>query len=312
MIYVTSTALHLFGLTIHWYGLIIAVGIVLAILLAARREARLNLPRETTLDLALVCIPVAVVCARLYFVIFSWETYADDPVRALYIWEGGMAIYGGILGGLLAGGLYARAKRISFFRLTDLVAPSLALGQAIGRWGNFVNQEAYGAVVTAQWQRFFPLAVWIEADGQWHYATFFYESAWCALIVAALLWAERRRLFRRPGDIFFSYVLLYGLERALVEGLRTDSLYLGPIRVSQALSLLAMLAAALILCLRVQNGRRWGAAMVACCALMALILIAGHAVLALIPGVFIPICAAAMYIKEDSTETKTTDKAMIE
>lgn len=281
MFHISPTAIEIFGLTIHWYGVLIALGMALAVALASAREKRLGLPRETSLDLALAGIPAAIVCARLYYVLFSWRAYADDPVRALFIWEGGMAIYGGIIGGVLAGWAYSRRKRLPFLKLADLAAPSIALGQAIGRWGNYVNQEAYGALAARAWQRRFPISVLIQADGQWHYATFFYESAWCLLIVAALLLAEKKRLFRRDGQLFGSYVFLYALERALVEGLRTDSLYLGPVRVSQLLSLLALLATAAIALYRSKNKARPAAAL-ACAAAMAILLLTGHVLPALV------------------------------
>lgn len=275
MIQFTPTSVVLFGLTFHWYGVIIALGMALAVALACVRERRLGLPKDTALDLALIGIPAAIICARLYYVLFSWREYAAAPVRALYIWEGGMAIYGGIIGGVLAGWLYARRKGLPFLRLADLAAPSIALGQAIGRWGNFVNQEAYGAVATRPWQQRFPISVFIRADGQWHFATFFYESAWCFVIVAALLIAERRRRFRHDGDIFRSYVFLYALERALVEGLRADSLYLGPFRVSQLLSLAALLTCAVIALVNAQK-KAAPAVTLALCAAMAALLLAGH------------------------------------
>lgn len=250
-----STGFTLLGLSVRWYGLLVALGIGLAILLAMRRERRFGLPADTVIDLALCGVPAAIVGARLYYVAFSWEIYAAHPVSALYVWEGGLAIYGGILGGLLAGIIYSRIKRLSFSILADLVAPSFALGQAVGRWGNFFNQEAYGRAVTAEWMKRFPVAVFIRADGLWHYATFFYESAWCLLITVFLLIADRRGLFKRPGDTFLTYVLLYAVERALVEGLRTDSLYWGPVRVSQALSVCAALICAVILTIRRMNSR---------------------------------------------------------
>ena len=244
---ITSTGLEILGLSIRWYGLLIAVGMGLGIALASRREARYGLPKDTAVDLALIGVPAAIVGARLYYVIFSWKTYAADPASALRVWEGGLAIYGGILGGLLGGFIYSRVKHLNFLTLADLAAPSFALGQAVGRWGNFFNQEAYGAPVAADWMKRFPIAVFIDSDGLWHYATFFYESAWCLLIVVVILALERSRRFRRPGDAFFTYLLLYAAERALVEGLRTDSLYWGPVRVSQALSLLAIVACAALL-----------------------------------------------------------------
>ena len=245
-----STGFSILGLSVRWYGLLIALGIGLGVLLALRRERQFGLPKDTVIDLALCGVPAAIVGARLYYVIFSWADYAADPLSALRVWEGGLAIYGGILGGLLAGLIYARVKGLRFLTLADLVAPSFALGQAVGRWGNFFNQEAYGRAVAADWMKRFPIAVFIRADGLWHYATFFYESVWCLLIVVFLLSAERRSLFKRPGDTFLTYVLLYAVERALVEGLRTDSLYWGPVRVSQALSICAAVACAVILLAR--------------------------------------------------------------
>jgi len=247
---VTSTGLELFGLSIRWYGLLIALGMALGILLASLREKRYGLPKDTAIDLALIGVPSAILGARLYYVAFSWDSYAADPASALYIWQGGLAIYGGILGGLLGGYIYSRVKRLDFLTLADLAAPGFAIGQAVGRWGNFFNQEAYGVPVTAEWMKRFPIAVHIQSDGLWHFATFFYESLWCLCIVIVLLTLERKNRFRRPGDVFLTYVLLYSIERTLVEGLRTDSLYWGPVRVSQALSIFAAIASAILLAVR--------------------------------------------------------------
>ena len=284
------------GLQVHWYGVLIATGIALGVALASAREARLGLPRQTALDLALWCLPAAIIGARLYYVAFSWQAYRDAPIRALYIWEGGMAIYGSILGALLAGFIYSRRKRLPMLRLTDLAAPSFALGQAIGRWGNFVNQEAYGGVAAQAWQRRFPIGVFIQADGQWHYATFFYESAWCLLIVIALLWGEKKRVFKRDGDIFLAYAFLYALERSLVEGLRSDSLYLGPLRVSQLLSLAALLVCAVILLMRSEKKAAPAGALV-CCAALAALLLAGHGLIALPFAAGALVCAGAAAIR---------------
>ena len=264
LITVSRTAITLFGLQIHFYGLLIVTGMALGVILAGLREKRLGLPKDTSVDLALICLPSALVGARIYYVLFSWKDYVNEPFWKIFaVWEGGLAIYGGILAGLLAGFLYARKKKIAFLRLGDLVAPSLALGQAIGRWGNFVNREAYGSVVTNANAQFFPLAV--DISGTWHYATFFYESVWCFLIVIAILTAERKRKFVRTGDIFLSYVFLYALERGVVEGLRTDSLVVGPVRVSQMLSVLAALAITVLLWLR--TGKHLTAGIAFACAL---------------------------------------------
>ena len=252
MFEISREALTLFGYDVRWYGMLIALGVLAAVLLASRRERRLGLKADTALNIALIAVPVAILCARAYYVIFSWDYYAAHPGDILNIRQGGMAIYGGVIGGILAGFCYCRVTRTSFAAGLDLAAPSIALGQAIGRWGNFLNREAYGAAVANPRWQFFPLAVEIPGSG-WHWATFFYESAWCALIVILLLLAERRGFFRRRGDVFGWYLFLYALERSLVEGLRTDSLYLGPLRVSQLLSLAALLVLALALARR-RNG----------------------------------------------------------
>lgn len=252
LITVSRTAITLFGLQIHFYGLLIVAGMALGVFLAGWREKRLGLPKDTAVDLAIVCLPAALIGARIYYVLFSWKEYADAPFWKVFaVWEGGLAIYGGILAGLLAGFLYARKKKIAFLRLADLVAPSIALGQAIGRWGNFVNREAYGAEVLNAGAQFFPLAV--DIYGTWHYATFFYESVWCFFIVLIILLAEKKQKFSRTGDVFFAYVFLYALERGVVEGLRTDSLLIGSVRVSQMLSLLAALSVTVLLWIRSQK-----------------------------------------------------------
>ena len=235
MFAITRTDCTVFGITLRWYGVLIALAVLAAYLVCTLRERRLGLPEGTGLDLALVCVPVGVVCARAYYVAFNWQAYAANPVEALMLWKGGLAIYGGAIGGTVGAWIYARIRKIPFGRLADLTAPALALAQSVGRWGNFLNREAYGIAVRNPSLRFFPIAV--KISGEWHLATFFYESAWCACVAAALLIAEKKRRFKRTGDAFLWYILLYAAERAVVEGLRTDSLMLGGLRVSQLLSL---------------------------------------------------------------------------
>lgn len=235
---------------IRYYGILIALGVLLAVISALAREKRLGLKRDAALDLALICVPAAVIAARLYYVAFEWDMYSDNLIKILDIRHGGLAIYGGVIGGVIAGYVYARINKRDFWTLADLAAPSIALGQAIGRWGNFFNEEAFGAAVTRPAQAFFPNAVYISADGLWQYATFFYESAWCALIFVALILLERKGAFKRRGDVALWYVYLYALERSVVEGLRTDSLYWGAIRVSQALSLAALIAVCVVFVIR--------------------------------------------------------------
>jgi phosphatidylglycerol:prolipoprotein diacylglycerol transferase len=253
----SRNSLTINGFSIRFYGVLMALGVLLGVLLASRREKRVGVPEETTLNLALLAVPISVICARLYYVIFEWDMYRGDLLAILNVRRGGLAIYGAVLGGVLEGLIYARWKKVSFWCLADLAAPSLALGQAIGRWGNFLNEEAYGVAITNPKYQFFPAAVYIRANGLWHAATFFYESIWCFLILAFLLGAERKRFFRKSGDLFLWYGFLYALERGAVEGLRTDSLYWGTVRVSQLLSLLVIFAVALAFAFRAKGGAAW-------------------------------------------------------
>lgn len=250
MISITREALIIFGFPIRFYGILIALGAYLGILLADKHEKRYSLPKDTVISLALWAIPAALIGARLYYVLFRLDVYLKDPLSVFNIREGGMAIYGGLIAGVLTGLVFAKKKKISFLTLADLAAPSVALGQAIGRWGNFLNREAYGVQILSPHLRFFPLSVYIPEKDAYFAATFFYESVWCFLIVIICLIAERKNKFRFPGAQVLFYACMYAFERTLVEGLRTDSLYLGFLRVSQALSFLVLFACALFLILR--------------------------------------------------------------
>ena len=253
-------SITVFGRPIYFYGILIALGFLLAILYCSRHTEDFGIRQDDFYDLALWLIPLVILGARAYYVLFRWDWYRAHPGEILAVWEGGLAIYGGILGGMLAVLLFARMRRLSLAVLLDSVAPGVALAQAIGRWGNFFNMEAYGAAVTDSRLQFFPFAVLIPEGGVyvWHQATFFYESLW-NLLVFATLWSLRRR--GRPGDTFLRYTLLYGAGRLVVEGLRTDSLYLGEtLRVSQALAACAVLAVLALLIFRTGKSRGLSAA----------------------------------------------------
>ncbi len=257
MPHVGRMAFLLFGVPVYWYGLLIMSGVLVGLLIISLREKRFGLPKDTSLNLALWIIPAAIVCARIYFVAFSWDSFKNDLWSIFNLRGGGIAIYGSLIGGFITAFFYSKAKKLNLLTLCDLVAPAVAAGQAIGRWGNFFNQEAYGVPIMNPSFQFFPAAVWIEEKSGWFAATFFYESAWCFLIVAFLLIAERKSVFRRSGEEFLWYVVLYAFERMFVEGLRTDSLYWGPVRVSQALSFaLFLVGAILILALRKGANRK--------------------------------------------------------
>lgn len=229
--------------SLPWYSLLIVTGIVLAVWLAGREEKRLGLPKDTAVDLALIVVPAGIIGARLYYVVMSWPSFAHDPLSVFRIWEGGIAIYGAVIGGALGAWIYARKKGISFASVADMIAPGLLLAQAIGRWGNYFNMEAYGPEVHHAKLQFFPMAVLIpSADGYvWHAATFFYESMWNLLGFVAL-WRLRKSQPKK-GNIFAWYLLVYGSGRFIIEQLRQDSLYVGPLRASQWLSLLLCICA---------------------------------------------------------------------
>ncbi len=225
-----------------WYSVLVVAGMALAIWLAGREEKRLGLPQDTAIDLALLLVPCGIMGARLYYVLMRWEQFAHQPISVLYVWRGGLAIYGGVIGGALAALIYARRKKVSFASLADMIASGLLLAQAIGRWGNYFNMEAYGLKITDVRLQFFPAAVWIPAENAWHAATFFYESVWNFLGFAAL-WRLRTSQTER-GSVFAWYLLIYGAGRFVIEQLRTDSLYIGSLRASQWLSLIVCIGAA--------------------------------------------------------------------
>ena len=232
-------------LTIHLYGVVIAFGLVLATMYCMRRSKEFGLTEDHILDGVLWITPFAIACARAYYCICSWELYADDPISVLYIWKGGIAIYGGVLGAIVGMIVFCRIKKISLGATLDLVLMGFLIGQAIGRWGNFFNREAFGAQTDA-WLR---MGLLDTATGTvvYHHPTFLYESVWNALGFVILHFLSKKRDF--DGQIALGYAFWYGLGRTFIEGLRTDSLYIPgtAIRVSQLLAALSCLSAAAVL-----------------------------------------------------------------
>lgn len=230
-------------LAIRWYGLLIASAVLIGVTLSQALAVRRKINPELISDLAIWLVIVAIPCARLYYVIFEWEQYAQQPGQAFAIWRGGIAIHGAVIGGVLAALLFSRLKQISFWQLADLVAPSLILGQAIGRWGNFFNSEAFGAPTDLPWKLFIPVQnrpPGLESVAYYH-PTFLYESIWNLAIFAILIFLFFRDLQGRPrlkvGTLFLVYLVFYGCGRFWIEGLRLDSLMLGPLRIAQVVSL---------------------------------------------------------------------------
>ena len=223
-----------FGKEIYLYGVVIAIGFLLAILYVRRRVKEFGTNFDLVTDAILFAVPTAIVCARAYYVIFSWEFYKDNPITALYIWEGGLAIYGGVIGAILGLILFAKVRKQKITPYLDMMSLGLLIGQSVGRWGNFFNREAYGAEITNNF--FLRMGLIEKASGvvrYWH-PTFLYESVWnlCGLILLHFLSKKRKY----DGQVFLEYLAWYGLGRVWIEGLRTDSLWLGPFRVSQLLA----------------------------------------------------------------------------
>lgn len=228
---------------VHYYGLIIAVGLMLAVLYACRRSKRFGIREDDILDGVLLITPFAIVCARLYYCIFAWREggYADNPISVLYIWNGGLAIYGGVLGAVAGVAIFAKVKKLKLPALLDLVALGFLIGQSIGRWGNFMNREAFGAAVSKDY--FLAMGLENTQTGvvEYYHPTFLYESLWNLTGFIILHFLSKRR--RYDGQIALGYMAWYGLGRAVIEGLRVDSLYWGRIRVSQALAALSCIVA---------------------------------------------------------------------
>lgn len=229
---------------IPWYSFLIVLGAFLAILLACREERRLGLPKDTVIDLSLFLLPAGIIGARIYYVLFSWPQFQNNIISVFKVWEGGLAIYGGIIAGIITILVFCKRRKLSPFLLCDIIVPGLALAQSIGRWGNYFNMEAYGLLVSDPRFCFFPLAVQIPADGyHWHLATFFYESVWNFCIFAFLIHYRKCYTHLKHGSLLFSYAYLYAAGRLLIEELRTDSLYVvSSVRISQLLSVLICLS----------------------------------------------------------------------
>ena len=230
-------------LSVHFYGLIIACGLILAVIYACRRSREFGIKEDDLIDGVLWVTPFAILCARAYYCVFQWENYAHNPISVLYIWEGGLAIYGGVLGAILGVIVLCRLKKIRLGALLDMVALGFLIGQSIGRWGNFFNREAFGAETDS----FLRMGLYnaFAAETTYHHPTFLYESLWNLTGFVILHFLSKKRQY--DGQIALGYAAWYGLGRAFIEGLRTDSLYWGPFRVSQVLAAVSCLAAAMVL-----------------------------------------------------------------
>jgi phosphatidylglycerol:prolipoprotein diacylglycerol transferase len=234
------------SVSIRWYGVLIASSMALGLWLSAREAGRRAESPDDLLKAAEIALIGGLIGARLYYVLFNLDYYQTQPWwRIFAVWEGGLAIHGGLIAGLLTGGAYVWAKGLPLLTYLDIVAPSLALAQAIGRWGNFFNEEAFGGPTDLPWKLFIsePRRPPAYVDQQFFHPTFLYESLWNVGAFLILYVVLRRRLERAPGALFLAYLGLYSLGRFWIEGLRTDSLMLGSFRIAQIVSVTAVVVA---------------------------------------------------------------------
>ncbi|MBC5995941.1 prolipoprotein diacylglyceryl transferase [Romboutsia ilealis] len=224
-------AFTIFGIDVMWYGILMATGMILGTYLALKEAERVGISEDDVLNLAIFAIPAGVLGARLYYVIFNWGFYSQNPSQILNFRGGGMAIHGALIGGILAGLIYTKLKKINFFKMADIALIGMPLAQAIGRWGNYINGEAHGGPTNLPWG--------IMVDGVKVHPTFLYESIW-DFGIFIFLWMFRKKK-KYEGQVAVYYIILYSLGRFFIEGLRTDSLMIGPLRMAQVISLVGVI-----------------------------------------------------------------------
>jgi phosphatidylglycerol---prolipoprotein diacylglyceryl transferase len=242
---------------VHWYGVIIGLAIILALYIAIKETEKRGLDKDLFMDLMLWAIPIAILSARLYYVLFEWDYYSQNPGEIIAIWKGGLAIHGALIGGVITTIVFTKKKQVSFWQLVDIAAPSIILGQAIGRWGNFINQEAHGGEVTRAFLENLQLPEFIinqmYINGAYYHPTFLYESIWN--LVGFILLILLRKVNLRRGEMFLTYVIWYSVGRFFIEGMRTDSLMLTEnLRMAQTISAVLIIAAVVVLLYRRAKG----------------------------------------------------------
>ncbi len=251
---IDNVAFSIGGKEIYWYGIIIAVGFAIAVLAASRLAKKNGMNSDTIVDLVLYAAPLAIVGARLYYVIFEWDYYRNHLGDIFKIWNGGLAIYGGIITAIAVAVVYSRVKKQNLGLLCDVGSVGLLIGQTVGRWGNFVNQEAFGGNTALPWgmtgnvikeelSRLALSGVNVNPDLPVH-PTFLYESLWNIVFLAIFLIFFSKRRF--DGQIFASYLISYGTGRFFIEAMRTDSLMLGDIRISQLVACICVASGLII------------------------------------------------------------------
>ncbi len=252
------------GKEVYWYGIIIAVGFLLAVACGLCLAKKYGMKQDTVIDIVIIAAPVSVICARLYYVAFNWDFYGKHPEEIIRIWNGGIAIYGAVIAAIIVAAVYCKIKKENFGLFCDIGSVGLLIGQSIGRWGNFVNQEAYGVNTDLPWamtgssikRDLLEMMIdgkAVDATLPVH-PTFLYESLWNLVFLIAFLLLFKKRKY--DGQIFAGYLISYGVGRFFIEGLRTDSLYIGGIRVSQLVAVLCVVAGAVLMIVNLRKKDR--------------------------------------------------------
>lgn len=250
-------AFYVFGISIRWYGILIAAGMIFGVFIARFNCRARGVNYDTLINIVFWALPIGIIGARAYYVLFEFDYYKNNLIDMLNIRQGGLAIHGGIIAGLLTVLIYTKHKKLDFFDFADAAIPSVIIAQAFGRWGNFFNQEAHGGPVSYEFIKHFPLFIQkgMLIGGIYYHPTFLYESCWDFIVFIILMILVRKS--KRRGLILFTYIGLYSAGRFFIEGLRTDSLMLGPIRMAQLVSVCGILLwiGYLIFCLKNKKGR---------------------------------------------------------
>nr|WP_321316106.1 prolipoprotein diacylglyceryl transferase [uncultured Ligilactobacillus sp.] len=260
---INKIAFSIGPIMVHWYGIIIAIGVLLAVMLSIKEGNKRGLDEENIYDFLLWALPISIVCARIYYVVFQWPYYSLHPEMIYRIWDGGIAIYGGLIGAAIVLIIFCYKRHLSAWEFLDIIAPTVIMAQGIGRWGNFINQEAHGSATTLNFlQNTLHLPQFIihqmNINGVYYQPTFLYESVWDLLGFVLLISLRHRKSLFKRGEIFLTYVMWYSCGRFFIEGMRTDSLMLGPLRVSQWLSfILFFVALILFIIRRYHNNEPW-------------------------------------------------------
>ncbi|WP_027339615.1 prolipoprotein diacylglyceryl transferase [Halonatronum saccharophilum] len=245
--YINPIAFEIGSISVYWYGVIIATSVFIGLFFATKEAKRRNFNEDTVLDLVLWALPFAIIGARIYYVIFEWEYYISNPSRIFATRTGGLAIHGGLIGAVIVALIFAKKRKVNFWDLADITAPGIVLGQAIGRWGNFMNQEAHGGSVSRTFLESLMLPQWIIEQmnivGTYYHPTFLYESLWNFSIFLFLYLYWKKRDFLKRGEVFLTYIVLYSVGRFFIEGLRTDSLMMWGLRTAQVISIFLIIGA---------------------------------------------------------------------